>query len=90
MTTTSLHGVPWRDVPHHPVPRAAAILGVSTSQVYKLEHAGRLHAVKSAGKVQITTKSIIAVQDTAELWTPDASRVAKANEARLKTRQITA
>ena len=50
MTTTSLQGVSWRDIPHHPVKRAGAILGVSRSQVYKFAREGRLHVVKSADK----------------------------------------
>ena len=84
MTTTSLHGVPWRDVPHHPVSRTAAILGVSDSQVYKLLHQGRLRAVKVVGKTQVTTESMLAEQAEAEPWMPDASRVARANETRLR------
>jgi hypothetical protein len=86
MTTISLHGVSWCDVPHHPAPRAGAILGISVSQVYKLAHEGRLHAVKSAGKTQITTESMVDLQSNAEPWVPDTSRVARANEVRLKTR----
>jgi hypothetical protein len=84
MTTTSLQGVSWRDVPHHPVKRAGAILGVSGSQVYKFVHEGRLHVVKSAGKTQITTESMLALQANAKPWTPDAARLAKANAARIK------
>jgi excisionase family DNA binding protein len=85
MTTTSLHGIPWTDLPHHPVSRASAVLGVSNSQVYKLLGKGRLRAVKSAGKTQITTESMVELQSDAKAWTPDASRVARANEIRLKT-----
>jgi hypothetical protein len=85
MATTSLHGIPWTDLPHHPVPRASAVLGVPQSQVYKLLRDRRLAAVKSAGKTQITTKSMIDLQSDAKAWTPDASRVARANEIRLKT-----
>jgi hypothetical protein len=70
MTTTSLQGVSWRDVPHHPVKRAGAILGVSGSQVYKFVHEGRLHVVKSTGKTQITTESMLALQANAKPWTP--------------------
>jgi hypothetical protein len=84
MTTTSLQGVSWRDIPHHPVKRAGAILGVSRSQVYKFAREGRLHVVKSADKTQITTESMLALQAEAKPWTPDPARVAKANAVRLK------
>jgi hypothetical protein len=84
MAITSLHGIPWTDLPHHPVSRASAVLGVSQSQVYKLLRNHRLDAVKSAGKTQITTKSMVDLQSAAKGWIPDASRVARANEIRLK------
>jgi hypothetical protein len=89
MATTSLHGIPWTDLPHHPVSRASAVLGVSQSQVYKLLRARRLDAVKSAGKTQITTESIVELQSDAKAWTPDASRVERANEVRLKAAKVT-
>jgi excisionase family DNA binding protein len=89
MATTALHGIPWTDLPHHPVSRASAVLGVSESQVYKLLRENRLHAVKSAGKTQITTESMVDLQSNAKAWTPDASRVARANEIRLKTTKVT-
>ena len=85
MTTISLNGLSWRDVPHHPVQRTGAILGISGSQVYKLLHEDRLRAVKVAGKTQITTESMLALQAEAEPWKPDGLRVAKANATRLKT-----
>jgi hypothetical protein len=88
MTTTSLQGVSWLDVPHHPVKRAGAILGVSGSQVYKFVKEGQLQIVKSAGKSQITTDSMRALQAKAKPWTPDAARLAKANAARLKARRV--
>jgi hypothetical protein len=84
MTSAVLHGIPWTDLPYHPVPRAGVILGISNSHVYKLLHEGRLRAVRSVGKTQITTTSMVELQSDAKAGTPDASRVARANKIRLK------
>ena len=81
---SSLHGVLWTQIPQHPVQRTAAILGCSTSQVYNFLREGRLRAVTFAGKTLPLTESIVELLAEAKPWTSNASRVARANEARVR------
>jgi hypothetical protein len=84
---SSLHGMLWTQIPHHPVQRAAGILGCSPSQVYNCLNDQRLKGVRLGGRTLVTTESILALLAKAKPWVPDKERVRKAIRARTSGRE---
>lgn len=72
----------WERVPLTPMPRAQILSGGSMSRLYALIHAGKLKAVRVAGKTMIVTESLTALQAEATPWVSDRNRVIKAIEGR--------
>ena len=62
--------IDWRNSAYLPVSHASEIAGISTTSLYNLNGAGRLEFKRLAGRTLVTTKSLIALLDSAEDWTP--------------------
>jgi hypothetical protein len=80
----------WTQIPHHPIQRAAGILGCSPSQVYSRLNDRGLKGVTLGGRTLVTTESIVALLAEAKPWVPDKGRVLKAIRARAGGRGPTA
>ena len=80
--TAAVYGVAWQGLPYQPVPRAAAIAGCSTSQIYSLINSKKLRAVKLAGTTLVTTASIVEFLTQAQPWSPDHARIGSAKHRR--------
>ncbi|MAN78360.1 MAG: hypothetical protein CML24_14530 [Rhizobiales bacterium] len=68
--TYSGQSIDWRSAAYLPLPRASEIAGISTASLYNMNEAGRLEFKRLAGRTLVTTKSLIALLDSAEDWTP--------------------
>jgi hypothetical protein len=75
---------PWRDRPLHPMKSAAELCGVSIASLYRFSDEGRLVLRRLAGRTLVDTKSLIALIDSAEKWTP----YDRGKEARAKRKEI--
>lgn len=75
--------IDWRNTAYIPVSRASEIAGVSTTSLYNMNEAGRLEFKRLAGRTLVTTKSLIALLDSAEDWTP-SDRGRHARRARIQ------
>ncbi len=60
----------WRALPHHPVPRAALIAGVSTSQIFNLIRRGSLRARRLGSRTMVDTASLSRLFEDAPLRQP--------------------
>jgi hypothetical protein len=78
--------IPWRDRPLHSMQDASHIAGVSKASLYRLASEGRLTLKRLAGRTLVETKSLMALVENAEDWTPatraDRARAARAERAR--------
>jgi hypothetical protein len=74
----------WRDRPLLPLKAASEIVGVSTASLYRFADEGKLRFRQLAGRTLVDTKSLIALIDAAEDWTPKS----RGAEARAKRREI--
>lgn len=74
----------WRDRPLLPLKIASEVVGVSIGSLYRFSDEGRLKLRTLAGRTLVDTKSLIALADSAQDWTPRA--VGK--EARAKRKKI--
>lgn len=75
---------PWRDRPLHPMKTAAEICGVSIASLYRFSDEGRLTLRRLGGRTLVDTKSLIALVESAEKWTP----YDRGKEARAKRKEI--
>jgi len=75
---------PWRDRPLHPLKTAAEIIGVSVASLYRFSDQGRLTLRRLGGRTLVETKSLIALAESAEKWTP----YDRGKEARAKRKEI--
>lgn len=75
---------PWRERPQLPLKTAGEIAGVSPASLYRFAHEGRLRLRTFAGRTLVDTKSLIALMDDAENWTPTK----RGKEARAKRAEI--
>ena len=71
----------WRERPLHSMQAASNIAGVSKASLYRFANDGRLKLKRLAGRTLVETKSLIALVDAADDWTP-ATRTNKACAAR--------
>lgn len=76
--------IPWRDRPLLPLKVASEVVGVSVASLYRFADEGKLKFRQLAGRTLVDTKSLIALADAADDWTP--KNVGK--EAREKRKQI--
>jgi hypothetical protein len=75
---------PWRDRPLHPMKSAAELCGVSIASLYRFSDEGRLVLRRLGGRTLVDTKSLIALIESAESWTP----YDRGKEARAKRKEI--
>lgn len=74
---------PWRDRPFLQLKTASEIVGVSIASLYNFSDAGRLKLRNFGGRTLVDTKSLIALIETAEDWTPKK----RGQEARAKRKE---
>jgi excisionase family DNA binding protein len=72
----------WQRDPLQTIKETARLIKSSQSQVYALLHAGELKAVRLGGRTLVKTESISAFHTSAEPWSPNKARVARAVAAR--------
>lgn len=75
---------PWRDRPLHTMKTAAELCGVSIASLYRFSDEGRLTLRRLGGRTLVDTKSLIALIESAENWTP----YDRGKEARAKRKEI--
>ena len=75
---------PWRDRPLHPMKTAAEICGISIASLDRFSDEGRLTLRRLGGRTLVDTKSLIALVESAEKWTP----YDRGKEAREKRKEI--
>lgn len=75
MPRTTICGVAWQACPYHPPARAGAIIGHSVADVDALIDSGELQAVESAGKMLVTTDSIVQHLTRVRPWSPGHAKV---------------
>jgi len=75
---------PWRDRPFLQLKTASEIVGVSIASLYNFSDAGRLKLRNFGGRTLVDTKSLIALIETAEDWTPKK----RGEEARAKRKGV--
>jgi hypothetical protein len=75
---------PWRDRPFLQLKAASEIVGVSIASLYNFSDGGRLKLRNFGGRTLVDTKSLIALIETAEDWTPKK----RGQEARAKRKEI--
>ena len=74
----------WRDSAYLPLRRAAFILGISPSSIYRLEQEGVLKFQRILGRTLVRTEGVIALADSTEPWrASSAGEVARARRAEL-------
>lgn len=81
--------LPWQQTVHLPLKRAGEIAGLSPASLYAYQKDGRIEFKRLGGRTLVTTKSLIALLETAEEWTPldrgaagRAKRIERARAAR--------
>lgn len=81
--------LPWQHTTFLPLKRAGEIAGLSPASLYAYQKDGRVEFKRLGGRTLVTTKSIIALLETAEEWTPldrgsagRAKRIERARAAR--------
>jgi hypothetical protein len=74
---------PWRERPLQSLQTASEIAGISVASLYRFASEGRLTFKRLAGRTLVETKSLIALVNSAEDWTP-SSRTEKARETRVE------
>ncbi|WP_156041775.1 helix-turn-helix domain-containing protein [Bradyrhizobium sp. URHD0069] len=75
---------PWRERPLQPMKVAAELCGVSIASLYRFSDEGRLVLRRLGGRTLVETKSLIALIESAEDWTP----YDRGKEARAKRKEI--
>jgi hypothetical protein len=75
---------PWRDRPFLQLKTASEIVGVSIASLYNFSDGGQLKLRNFGGRTLVDTKSLIALIETAEDWTPKK----RGQEARAKRKEI--
>ena len=80
---TSMTGhTSWRDRPLLPLKVASEVVGISVGSLYRFADEGRLKLRTLAGRTLVDTKSLIALADGAQDWTPkDLGKEARAKRA---------
>lgn len=74
----------WRDRAFLQMKTASEVAGVSISTLYNFSDRGLLELRNFAGRTLVDTKSLIALLETAQAWTPRN----RGREAREKRKQI--
>ena len=73
--------IPWRERPHVTMQNAAQIAGVSVPSLYRFASNGKLVLKRLGGRTLVDTPSLIALTETAEVWSP-STQTQKACESR--------
>lgn len=74
----------WHERPLLPLKVASEIIGVSVASLYNFVDQGRLRFRQLGGRTLVDTKSLMALVDNAEEWTPSD----RGKEARAKRKQL--
>lgn len=78
-------GTPWTERPLLTLKAAAEIIGISVASLYRFSDEGRLTFRRLGGRTLVDTKSLIALAEGAEEWTPnDRGKEARAKRKALK------
>lgn len=83
-------GIPWRERPFLPVASAAALVGCSRAQLYKLAAEGRIGMAKLAGRTLVPTPTLIALLESAKAFVPGGCAPKGGALARTRERQADA
>jgi hypothetical protein len=76
--------ISWRECPLLPLSTASVVAGPSITSLYRLEAEGKLQFKRLAGRTFVVTRSLIALVNNAEDWTPsDRPKVAHAKRAEI-------
>jgi hypothetical protein len=82
--TASHDEVPWKQRPLTPMKVGTQVSGNSATQLYRHAAQGRIELRKLGGRTLIVTKTLIALIESAEPWTPsDRGKAARARRSEL-------